>query len=318
MAARFAVERVVHAGRDAARLADRERELEATFIPALGLIGASLRHRGEELLGRAGELERYARDGSEMALPLLHPWANRLAGPAYAAGGQAVALDLDSPLLQLDPGGLPIHGVVGGRLAWSTVDVRADRGGAALAAELDFTTRELLAVFPFPHRLRTEVRLLDTGLELTTTLTPAGAAAVPVSFGYHPYLTLPGAGRGDWRVELPAMRRLVLDARSIPTGAQGPYPGLAGPLDRGYDDGFAALPEQPEFAVAGGGRRIAVTLLDGYPYAQVYAPPDQDFICFEPMTAPTNALVSGEGLRLVEPGDAFAAAFRVQVADLAA
>jgi aldose 1-epimerase len=42
-------------------------------------------------------------------------------------------------------------------------------------------------------------------------------------------------------------------------------------------------------------------------------PPDQDFICFEPMTAPTNALVNGEGLALVAPGERYRAAFRVSI-----
>jgi aldose 1-epimerase len=47
----------------------------------------------------------------------------------------------------------------------------------------------------------------------------------------------------------------------------------------------------------------------------VFAPEGQPFICFEPMTAPTNALVSGVGLRLVEPGDEYRTAFSIAVSD---
>jgi aldose 1-epimerase len=57
-----------------------------------------------------------------------------------------------------------------------------------------------------------------------------------------------------------------------------------------------------------------VEFLEGYAYAQVFAPVDQDFICFEPMTAPTNALVSGEGLVVLPPGERYRAAFRVSIA----
>jgi galactose mutarotase-like enzyme len=277
------------------------------------MLGASLAHRGEELLGRTDNLERYANEGSTMGIPLLHPWANRLAGSGYSAAGATVELDPDSSLLHLDGNGLPIHGIVGAALSWRVVAETADGDGAVVAAEFDFAAPDLLTIFPFPHRLRQEARLDAGGLTLTTTLAPTADSAVPVSFGYHPYVKLPGVTREGWRVELPPMRRLVLDAKSIPTGAEEPFPGLAGPLDRDYDDGFAGLPERPAFSLAGGGRRIVVTFLEGYPFAQVFAPPGQDFICFEPMTAPTNALQAGAGLRLVRPGERYRAAFRLSV-----
>ena len=58
----------------------------------------------------------------------------------------------------------------------------------------------------------------------------------------------------------------------------------------------------PRFSVEAAGRRLTVECGEGYPVGQVYAPAAEQFICFEPMTAPTNALVSGEGLRTAEPG----------------
>ena len=63
--------------------------------------------------------------------------------------------------------------------------------------------------------------------------------------------------------------------------------------------------------VAGGGRRVTVRLDSGYPAAQVFAPATDDVICFEPMTAPTNALRSGDRLPLVGPGERYCAAFSV-------
>jgi aldose 1-epimerase len=56
----------------------------------------------------------------------------------------------------------------------------------------------------------------------------------------------------------------------------------------------------------------------GYPYAQVYAPADDELIALEPMTAPTNALVAGgPELPLLAPGEAYAATFSVTVTDVA-
>jgi aldose 1-epimerase len=59
--------------------------LDAIFLPARGMLGASLRHRGEELLRRVEDLAAAAAKGSSAEIPLLHPWANRLASPRYRA-----------------------------------------------------------------------------------------------------------------------------------------------------------------------------------------------------------------------------------------
>jgi galactose mutarotase-like enzyme len=151
-------------------------------------------------------------------------------------------------------------------------------------------------------------------LHITTTLRATGDTPVPVSFGYHPYLTLPGVARSEFFVELPVRGRGILDDRAIPTGATEPVDIPPGPLgDRVYDDFFPDLAAPPEFVLSGGGRRIGLHFDEGYPVAQVYAPAAQPFICFEPMTAPTNALVTHERLSRVPPGDAYKARFTLTV-----
>ncbi len=284
-------------------------ELEAVFFPRLGMLGASLRHRGEQLLGRVDDLERSAAAGSAAGIPLLHPWANRLGELGYEVAGRVVDLDRTSSILHFDANGLPIHGVPWARLAWAVTAERDD----ALSARLDWVSRELLAVFPFPHLLELDVAVDPEGLTMDATLTPTADAPVPVSFGFHPYFVLPGVSRPDWRLELPAMERLELDEQGLPTGGREPF----GPLDerladRVFDDGFAS-PVPPRLAVSGGGRRIVVELLEGYGHAQVFAPSSPDVVALEPMTAPTNALCHGDRLRLVEPGRSFAASFRICV-----
>src|SRR5215470_15699035 len=124
-------------------------DLEATFLPGHGMLGASLRHRGVELLRRVEDLGAAAARGSTAGIPLLHPWANRLASPRYRAAGREVMLDPSSPLLHLDEHGLPMHGVPWSRLAWEVTNATPDR----LTAHLGWTHSSLLAIFPFPHRL---------------------------------------------------------------------------------------------------------------------------------------------------------------------
>ena len=284
-------------------------ELEAAFAPEAGLVGSSLTHRGEELLSQRKGLEEYARSGSTFGIPFLHPWANRLADFSYAVAGQEVELDRDAELLRIEEHGLPIHGVAPHRLRWEVIEDHGD----ALRAETELD-RERLESFPFPHRLTVEATLADDALTIQTTLTATTAVPVPVAFGYHPYLVIPGVPRAEWEVELPVESRLGLDENMIPTGEEEPPGFRRGALeDRSLDDAYT-MPERPRpFTVAGGGRTLGVEFLEGYTHAQVFAPAGKDLICFEPMTAPGNALRSHEGLRLTPPGEPFTAAFRITV-----
>jgi aldose 1-epimerase len=286
-------------------------ELEATFAPEAGMIGTSLRHRGDELLAQRDGLDAYVAEAKTFGIPLLHPWANRLDGPRYAIANREVELDLDSPLIHLEQNGLPIHGLCSATPYFEVVD----RNATGLHARLDYGAHDdLLAGFPFPHVLEIDVALEGEALRHTTTLRATGDVPVPVAFGYHPYLSLPGVARADFHVTLPVRRHMVLDERGIPTGRDEPADIPPGPLgDRTYDDGFSELAEPLEFRLEGGGRWIAVRFAQGYPIAQVWAPEGSAFICFEPMTAPTNALVSHDRMPVVDPGTAYEARFSILV-----
>jgi len=285
-------------------------DLEAVFLPGYGMLGISLRHRGTEILRRLQDLKTAAAKGSTAGIPFLYPWANRLADLRYVAAGQAVVLNPASPLLHYDANGLPIHGIPWSHLAWDVIETRRHR----LTGGLDWSSAERLAVFPFRHRLMMTATLNGDSLNVETALVAGSDSPVPVSFGFHPYIGLPGLPRADWRLHLPSMRRLVLDQRGIPTGREEVFEGFDDQLgERDFDDAFGLLEERASLSIAGAGYRICVELLEGFPNAQVFAPKDKDFIALEPMTAPTNALISGEGLRLVEPGGRFRAVFRIRI-----
>ncbi|ODR96139.1 hypothetical protein AUC69_15320 [Methyloceanibacter superfactus] len=284
-------------------------DTDATFLPGHGMLGISLRHQGVEYLRRVEELKIFAAKNRTAGIPFLFPWANRLAGFQYEVAGRGVTLSAHSPVLRYDDNGLPMHGMMWPHLSWSIVEAKAD----TLTASLDWSHPKCLVVFPYPCRLSMTATVAPASLTIETALTPTSDIAVPVSFGFHPYLGLPDLPRQDWRVTLPAMRHLTLDARNIPTGAEAPFPGLDAPLAmRDFDDGFALLGDQATLSVSGGGHRISVDLLDGYPFTQVYAPHAHDYLAFEPMTAPTNALISKTSLRMVAPGETFRATFRVR------
>jgi aldose 1-epimerase len=282
--------------------------LDATFLPELGMLGISLRHRGEELLALPGGIESYRAGGNVTGLPLLAPWANRLGARRYEVDG--VTVDLEGLALHTDERGLPIHGTRSAQPGWEVLAV----GEESLATRFDFGAHpELLASFPFPHELRIDVAASATTLAVATTLVPTTDRAVPVAFGYHPYLRLP-APRRDVQLRLPARRHIELDDRGLPTGASHAEDAADEPLGtRSFDDLYE-LGGDRRFVLSGGGRRVTLVVGDGYRWAQVFAPAGADFACLEPMTAPVNALVDG-GYALVPPGESFTALFALHVKD---
>ena len=278
--------------------------LTATFLPEHGMVGASLTHDGEELLGQRQGLDAYVAKGSAFGMPLLAPWANRLDGLRYGD-------------VTLDPGdvkggadGLPKDGTLA-NARWEVVEQTKTR----LVATHDPDARTARA-FPYAHRWRITVALTNDMLLVDTALTATGDDAVPIAFGWHPLFTLPGAPRAELHVEVPAQTQTPLDDRGIPLAGTPPQP-------RTFQDGRLgdqeADSEHPDlqsgdFVLAGGGRELTVSFgPPSYPVGHLWAPAGEDFVAWEPMTAPTNALVTGDGLRHVEPGSTFTARFVVGV-----
>lgn len=134
-------------------------EVEATFVPAAGMVGCSLRDRGEELLGQRGGLAAWTARSSTFGIPLLYPWANRLGSDAFVAAGRSVDLPADSPVVHRDGSGLPIHGLLFAAPDWEVVERGPTPGGASLTARLDWgADPRRLELFPFPHELVLRVR----------------------------------------------------------------------------------------------------------------------------------------------------------------
>lgn len=282
-------------------------DMQAVFVPSRGMLGVSLRHRGIELLRRLENLEAAAEKGSTAGIPLLYPWANRLAGSSYEVLGRTVSLDLKSPLLHGDEHGLPIHGIKWAALSWDEVSCEPTR----LIARLKWNKPEWLAIFPFKHAVEMTVSLEPESLTIETTV--LAEELMPVSFGFHPYFGLPQSPRAQWRLKVPAMRRLDLNDQGIPTGQDAAFPQNDSALgDNHLDAGFRVLESQPEFSLSDGERRTTVQFLENFPYAQIFAPKGKDFIAIEPMTAPSAALNRGN-FQTVRPGSAFHTRFQIRV-----
>lgn len=280
-------------------------DYSATFLPELGMLGVSLRWHGKELVSLHGGLEGW-RAGHTTGMPLLAPWANRLGERRFAVG--RVRVDLSrSRRVHRDGNGLPIHGLLVGTHRWTVETLAGDERAASLVASYDVAN----GIWPFPHRLVVTARVDGGGLSVETAVVPTSRRSVPVAFGWHPYFRIPGAARGDLVLHLPTRSHVALDERQLPTGeatrASAAAVRLAG---TSFDDGYR-LGRDRRFTLSGGDLAIEVAFDRQYPWAQVYAPRGASFVAIEPMTAPTNALVTGDHPS-VAAGDRFVATFSVQ------
>jgi galactose mutarotase-like enzyme len=274
----------------------------AVFLPTVGMTGVSLRFRGRERLSVPGGVPRI-RAGGTAGLPLLAPWANRLAARRYRVG--RVAVDLARLRLRTDDNGLPIHGLLVGSPDWRVERVAVRGTTARLLASVDVDAR----AFPFPHRIEVLAVVGDDGLAVETTVTPTARRRVPVAFGWHPYLRLAGVPRRRWSLRLPARDHLLLDQRGIPTGASVAEPAEIAPIgSRTFDDLFAVGRDLVLALDADDGQSIELRSDAGYPFAQVWVPKGRAYAALEPMAAPTNSLLSGSA-PIVAPGESYSARF---------
>jgi aldose 1-epimerase len=244
-------------------------------------------------------------------MPLLAPWANRLGDRRFVVGRVPVDLTRRSRV-HVDGNGLPIHGLLVGPHRWTVETIEGDESSGSLVTSYVFGDDERSRrLWPFPHRLEVRVVVDGDGLSVETAVVPTSRRSVPVSFGWHPYFRVPGATRRDLVVHLPARSHLALDAQQLPTGRATREAAAKVTLaTAAFDDGYR-LGRDRRFTLSGGDFAIDVAFDRSYPYAQVYAPRGKPFVAIEPMTAPTNALLTGDH-PTVGPGDRFAATFTVR------
>jgi aldose 1-epimerase len=239
-----------------------------TVLPGLGLTGVSWRVGRREHLATPGGLAAL-RAGHTSGLPLLAPWANRVDPHGYRVGRTRV--DLRGLRLHRDGNRVPIHGLLLGAAGWQV---------------------------PW--------RVSDRRLDLLTTVVPTGRRRVPIAFGWHPYLRLPGTPRSRWHLRMPARQAVALDGRGLPTGTRVRVPAERAEIGSRTFDDLYALGRDRALALETDDESLVVRPGAAYPFAQVWVPPGRTFAALEPMTAPTNALGLG-GAPQVAPGDAFTA-----------
>ncbi len=292
----------------------------ASFVPRAGMVCNSMTHDGEEMLGQRYGLAGYLESGKTFGVPILAPWANRLGRMAYAVvheGGGIRRIDVNpqTPHLRFDQFGQPIHGLLRGSPDWEVREVRANAHEAWITAHLLFDQRRSdFSAFPFQHEIRMKATLRATSLTFSTEISPTGQDEVPIAFGWHPYLSIPGLERSEWEVYFPFTRRVPLDDTLLPLGTRQEVEPIVGRLgDRHLDDLFADVENGTTAYIRGNGRRMSIRFDTGYDWAILYGPPNRNHICVEPMTAASDPFSGQDPMEVVPRGGTFRASFTISV-----
>jgi aldose 1-epimerase len=308
------------------RLTDSATKSALAASPAFGATAHQLIHKGQPVLfvpgGPSGpmSLPQLISGRRLCGNPILAPWANRIEGFSYMANGQKYLLNPNLNNLRLDQNKNPIHGLVTFSNRWETVEATAAEDSARARFALDFGRfPDWLAQFPFPHRIEVTYTLRAAEVEVATEVFNHAAEPMPLAVGFHPYFQITDAPRDSWKVTIPAKDRYTLTPKLIPNGELTPNPHygtktLAGVV---LDDVFGGIERDARglatFAVEGARQRIEVIYGNSYDVAVVYAPAGQNFICFEPMTAPTNAFNMTSPIKKIAPAGSWRESYWIRM-----
>ena len=310
-------------GVEVVRLADAAHNVEVWIAPSLGNRAYAMNVGGENILHMPAEDVSQLHELS--GIPFLAPWANRIPGGGFRANGNWYAFNESLGVLRIHPGHIAIHGMLTASDLWRVTGVGADPTGAWVVSRLEFWRYpRLMANWPFAHEYEMKYRLAGGELTVSISVKNLSEEPMPVSIGFHPYFTIPGVPRDQCSAHIPARKGVVVDERLCATGEfrANSLPDPTPLASHTLDDGFTDLvrdkdSDEAVFWVEGGRRRIEVVFGPQWQVGIVYAPPGQDFICFEPMTAITNGInLAADGkyadLQMLAPGGVWQDSFRVR------
>jgi aldose 1-epimerase len=279
-------------------------------------VGATLRlyeHAGAAVL--AGFDEHEMPDACRNQL--CYPWINRFSSGPWTFSNRHARVGADDLAHQT-----LLHGVA----RWRPFEVReheADRCTLSL-------TLHPVPEYPFLTSISVQYRLADDGLSVSSTVTNLDDVVAPFALGFHPYFAVSTDTIEGATLTIPAQSYLAVDERMLPTGHVESLDGHA------LDFRQPSLVDEVVFDVTyadlirdesglfhctlvdenGGG--VVLSQDESFPFFQVFsgdtlAPEHQrTAMAMEPMTAPADALRSGEGLICLEPGEQWSGYWRVQ------
>lgn len=241
----------------------------------------------------------------------LFPFPNRINDGKYIFKGVEYLLPINEKV-----GNHAIHGFVWDR-SFDIISMKSNDSSANL--EIEYTYSGTIDGFPFFYKLCVVYTLSPKGLEITTVVTNTGDNDMPMGDGWHPYISL-NETVDNLYLEIPAVKRIIVDDRMIPTGdttLDNEFSEFSEIGDRNFDDGF--ILENMDIAITklkSYAKDVIVNIWqestpDKYNFVQIYIPPNRRSIAIEPMTCKTDAFNNKDGLIVLKPEEEFRGAYGI-------
>lgn len=227
---------------------------------------------------------------------LLSPWVNRVRNGNYSFEGRNYQLPINEENL-----GNAIHGLLARKPFSHQIE------GSKAIVHFVYQAEEKAYPFPFETTLIYEFdanNIFHMQFEVKNT----GDRNMPFACGWHPYFQLPDGDLADWTIRFNSISKFHSDSQMIPLREE-PFDASQGVSlgEETQDNVFRLQPmENHQTIFASGKSKLTIeqSSID-FPFLVVFAPENENCLAIEPMTANTDAFNTGDGLRILAPGEKF-------------
>ncbi|EAZ90550.1 aldose epimerase family protein [Crocosphaera chwakensis] len=169
------------------------------------------------------------------------------------------------------------------------------------------SNEETLKMYPFEFELRLMYELKGKTLKIYQEYINKSDKVMPFSFGLHPYFLV--KDKEQMVLDIPASSYQVKDTKEII-----PYDGNFDFNEEEIDVALKSL-KRPSASIQDRARGLKVTLKwsDEYSTMVFWTLKGKEYVCFEPWSAPRNAISTGENITELEPGATCEAVVEIDV-----
>jgi len=272
------------------------------IIPSIGGMLSQLNWSGDDLMKIPFANKFPLATNPYHPSALLSPWVNRVRNGNYSFEGRNYQLPINEENL-----GNAIHGL----LARKPFSYQIE--GSKAIIRYAYQAEEKAYPFPFETTLTYEFDANNV-FHLQFEAKNTGDGNMPFACGWHPYFRLPAGELADWTIRFDSISKFHSDSQMIPLREES-YDASHGVNlgEETLDNVFRLKPMDKHLTVFENGT-TKLTLeqsSNDFPFLVVFAPENENCLAIEPMTANTDAFNTGDGLRILAPGEKFQSTVKI-------